>query len=53
MYTNTCMLEGDRYMCNDIETTTDYLHFSVVSKTVAELIIESGNSPISIGISGS
>ena len=53
MYTNTCMLEGDRYMWNDIETTTDYLHFSVVSKTVAELIIESGNSPISIGISGS
>ncbi len=47
------MLEGDRYMWNDIETTTDYLHFSVVSKTVAELIIESGNSPISIGISGS
>ena len=40
-------------MWNDIETTTDYLHFSVVSKTVADLIIESGDNPISIGISGS
>ena len=40
-------------MWNDIETTTDYLHFSVVSKTVADLIIESGDSPISIGVSGS
>ena len=30
-----------------------YLHFSVVSKTVADLIIESGDSPISIGVSGS
>lgn len=40
-------------MWNDIETTTDYLHFSVVSNTVADLIIESGDSPISIGVSGS
>ncbi len=36
-------------MWNDIETITDYLHFSVVSKTVADLIIESGDNPISIG----
>jgi len=40
-------------MWNDIETTTDYLHFSVISKTVADLIVESGDNPISIGISGS
>lgn len=40
-------------MWNDIETTTDYLHFSVISKTVAELIVESGDNPISIGVSGS
>ena len=40
-------------MWNDIETTTDYLHFSVISKTVAELIIESRENPISIGVSGS
>lgn len=40
-------------MWNDIETTTDYLNFSVLSKTVAELIIESGDNPISIGVSGS
>ncbi len=40
-------------MWNDIETITDYLHFSVVSKTVADLIIESGDNPISIGGSGS
>lgn len=40
-------------MWNDIETTTDYLHFSIVSKTVADLIIDSGDNPISIGVSGS
>lgn len=44
---------GEKYMWNDIETTTDYLHFSVISKTVANLIIESGDNPISIGVSGS
>ena len=38
---------GEKYMWNDIETTTDYLHFSVVSKTVADLIIESGDNAIS------
>ena len=40
-------------MWNDIETTTDYLHFSVVSQAVADMIIESGKNPISIGVSGS
>lgn len=40
-------------MWNDIETTTDYIHFSVVAKTVADLIMESGDNPISIGVSGS
>lgn len=39
-------------MWNDIETTIDYLHFSVVADTVAELIIESNGNPISIGVSG-
>lgn len=39
-------------MWNDIETTTDYLNFSNISKTVASLIIESGENPISIGVSG-
>ena len=39
-------------MWNDIETTNDYLHFSVVSSTVADLINESGDNPISIGVSG-
>lgn len=39
-------------MWNDIETTSDYLHFSVISQTVAELILESGDNPISIGVSG-
>lgn len=39
-------------MWNDIETTNDYLHFSVVSGTVADLIVESGDNPISIGVSG-
>ena len=40
-------------MWNDIETSTDYLHFAVVSQAVADMIVESGKSPISIGVSGS
>lgn len=40
-------------MWNDIESSIDYLHFSVVSRAVADLIEESGISPISIGVSGS
>ena len=40
-------------MWNDVETQIDYLHFSVISQTVADMIIESGNNPISIGVSGS
>lgn len=40
-------------MWNDVETQTDYLHFSVISQTVADMIIESGNNPVSIGVSGS
>lgn len=40
-------------MWNDVETTIDYLHFSVISKTISELIIESGEDPISIRVSGS
>jgi predicted KAP-like P-loop ATPase len=39
-------------MWNDIETTQDFLNFSVVANTVAELIIESNGQPISIGVSG-
>lgn len=35
-------------MWNDIETTVDYLHFSVVADTVAELIEESNGNPISM-----
>ena len=40
-------------MWNDIETTQDFLNFSVIAKTVAELITESGGQPVSIGVSGS
>ena len=40
-------------MWNDIETSSDYLHFSVISQAVADMIVESGNQPISIGVSGS
>lgn len=39
-------------MWNDAETTQDFLNFSVVADTVAELIIESEGQPISIGVSG-
>ena len=40
-------------MWNDVETTQDFLNFSAIVKTVAELITEAGGQPISIGISGS
>lgn len=40
-------------MWNDIETSSDYLHFSVISQAVTDMIVESGNQPISIGVSGS
>jgi len=39
-------------MWNDVETSQDFLNFSTVAETVAELIIESNGQPISIGISG-
>lgn len=39
-------------MWNDIETTQDFLNFSVVANTVAELVTESNGQPISIGVSG-
>ena len=39
-------------MWNDVETTQDLLNFTVVADTVAELIIEADNQPISIGVSG-
>lgn len=40
-------------MWNDIETTNDLLNFGVVADTAAQLIRDSGNEPLSIGISGS
>ena len=39
-------------MWNDVETTQDFLNFTVIAKTVAELILDSGERPISIGVSG-
>lgn len=39
-------------MWNDVETTQDLLNFTVIADTVAELIIEADNQPISIGVSG-
>ena len=39
-------------MWNDDATIQDYLNFTVVAETVASLIIESREQPISIGISG-
>jgi predicted KAP-like P-loop ATPase len=38
---------------NDVETTNDLLNFGVVADTAAQLIRDSGNEPLSIGISGS
>ncbi|MDR3404778.1 MAG: P-loop NTPase fold protein [Chthoniobacter sp.] len=37
---------------NDNETATDLLYYEAISKCVVELITESGESPISIGIHG-
>lgn len=39
-------------MWADIETEVDMLNFAVVANTAAELIKESNNEPLSIGISG-
>lgn len=39
-------------MWHDVETTTDLLNFQVVADTAAQLIRDSGNQPISIGVSG-
>lgn len=39
-------------MWHDIETTEDFLNFGVVAKTAATFIKESGENPISIGVSG-
>ncbi len=40
-------------MWNDVETTNDLLNFGIVADTAAQLIRDSGNEPLSIGISGS
>jgi len=40
-------------MWNDVETTNDLLNFGVVADTAAQLIRDSANEPLSIGISGS
>ena len=40
-------------MWNDIETTEDLLNFQVVADTAAQIIRDSNNQPISIGVSGS
>lgn len=39
-------------MWHDVETTTDLLNFQVVADTAAQLIRDSCNQPISIGVSG-
>ena len=40
-------------MWHDVETTKDLLNFGVVAKIAAELVRDSGNQPLSIGVSGS
>lgn len=40
-------------MWHDIETTEDLLNFTVIADTAAELIRESAEHPLSIGVSGS
>ncbi len=40
-------------MWHDVETTIDLLNFTVVADTAAELVRESAENPLSIGVSGS
>lgn len=40
-------------MWHDVETTDDLVNFSVVANTAAQLILDTAETPISIGISGS
>ena len=39
-------------MWADTETDRDYLNFTSVANTVAELIVGSAGNPVSIGVSG-
>ena len=39
-------------MWNDIETTDDLLNYSIIAQTAAQLIKDSGSTPLSIGVSG-
>jgi len=39
-------------MWSDNETETDYLNFTGVPDTVAEIVIQAQSRPISIGVSG-
>ena len=39
-------------MLNDAETTLDYLNFKIVADPVAQMIIQGGDKPVSIGVSG-
>ena len=44
--------KGARVMWPDNETETDFLNFTGVSDTVAEIVIQAQGRPISIGVSG-
>lgn len=39
-------------MWSDNETTHDFLNFQAVAKTVAEMIVQAGGKPLSLGVSG-
>lgn len=39
-------------MWSDNETTRDFLNFQAVAKTVAEMIVQAGGKPLSLGVSG-
>ena len=39
-------------MWPDNETATDFLNFSGIAETVAEIVVQAGGKPISIGVSG-
>ncbi len=45
-------MRGWGYMWADNETERDFLNFSGVAETVAEIIVQAKGRPISIGVSG-
>lgn len=42
----------EHFMWHDIEATEDFLNFEVVARAAANIVLQAGEEPISIGVSG-